>query len=58
MTDVPQIFIVRYNRNATAENIKVEKKPQNMWSALQDEEVDPAAQLVVRYNGSDEIPEV
>ncbi|KAJ0048281.1 hypothetical protein Pint_16146 [Pistacia integerrima] len=58
MTDIPRIFIVRYNRNATAENIKVEKKPHNIWSALQDEEGDPAAQLVVRYNGSDEIPEI
>lgn len=57
MTDIPRIFIVRYNRNTTAENIKVDRKPQNIWSALQ-EEVDPAAQLVVRYNGSEEIPEV
>ncbi|KAK1565010.1 hypothetical protein Q3G72_016772 [Acer saccharum] len=58
LSDVPRLFIVRYKRNATAENIKVARKPKNIWDVWQDEEVDPASQLVVRYNGSNEIPEV
>ncbi|KAI9174662.1 hypothetical protein LWI28_020900 [Acer negundo] len=58
LSDVPRLFIVRYKRNATAENIKVARKPKNIWDVWQDEEVDPASQLVVRYNGSNEIPEI
>ncbi|KAL5813520.1 hypothetical protein ACOSQ4_024161 [Xanthoceras sorbifolium] len=57
-SDVPRLFIVRYKRNATAENIKVARKPKNILDVWQDEEVDPASQLVVRYNGSNEIPQI
>lgn len=57
MADVPQLFIVRYKRNATLDNLKVEKRPKGLWNPFQ-EDVDPASQLVARYNGSDEIPEV
>ena len=35
-----------------------EKKRNNIWDTLQDQDLDPAAQLVAKYNGSDEIPEV
>lgn len=58
MTDVPRLFIVRYKRNFTEDNMKVETKPKNIWDTLQGEDVDPASQLVARYNGSDEILQV
>lgn len=29
-----------------------------MWDALNDQDYDPASQLVARYNGSSEIPEI
>lgn len=58
ITDVPQLFIVRYKRNATVDANKVDRAPKNIWDALQNEEVDPVSQLVVKYNGSNEIPQV
>ncbi|KAK3440234.1 hypothetical protein EUGRSUZ_B00530 [Eucalyptus grandis] len=58
VADVPRLFIVRYKRNSTEENTAVKKNPRNMWDALLNEDVDPAAQLVARYNGSNEIPEI
>lgn len=58
LADVPRLFIVRYKRNLSEESIKVERKPKNIWTLLEDEDVDPASQLVARFNGSDEIPEV
>ncbi|KAJ4841047.1 hypothetical protein Tsubulata_009388 [Turnera subulata] len=58
MHDVPRLFIVRYKRNATEDNIEVEKKPKNLFSVLEDQDLDQASQLVARYNGSDEIPQI
>ncbi|KAI6683146.1 hypothetical protein NL676_029059 [Syzygium grande] len=58
IADVPRLFIVRYKRNSTEENTEVKKNPRNMWDALLNEDADPAAQLVARYNGSNEIPEI
>ncbi|TQD79205.1 hypothetical protein C1H46_035243 [Malus baccata] len=58
MTDVPQLFIVRYKRNVTEESEKPEKKPKSMWDAVQDQELDPASQLVAKYNGSDDTQEI
>ncbi|KAI5330087.1 hypothetical protein L3X38_029484 [Prunus dulcis] len=58
MTDVPQLYIVRYKRNVTEEGDKPEQKPKSIWDAVQDQELDPASQLVAKYNGSDEIPEI
>ncbi|GAV84669.1 hypothetical protein CFOL_v3_28111 [Cephalotus follicularis] len=55
--DVPRVFIVRYKKNDTEDNIKVEKKPKSML-AFQFDEPDPAAQLVVSYNGSAEVSEI
>lgn len=49
---------MRYKRNATQDDIKVERRPKNIFNVLEDENVDPASQLVARYNGSDEIPQV
>lgn len=53
--DVPQLFIVRYKRNATEDSLKVEKKRKTVFDAFLDDDVDPASQLVARYNGSDDI---
>ena len=58
MADVPRLFLVRYKRNDTEASIEAEKTRKNQWHALLHEEVDPASQLVARYNGSSEIPEV
>ncbi|XP_028115136.1 uncharacterized protein LOC114313023 [Camellia sinensis] len=59
ITDVPQLIIVRYKRNATEDSIKnEEKKPKNMLEAFLNDDVDPASQLVARYNGSEESLEI
>ncbi|XAR50030.1 hypothetical protein NMG60_11004242 [Bertholletia excelsa] len=36
----------------------MEKKPKTILEIFHSEEVDPASQLVARYNGSSEIPEI
>ncbi|XWS60514.1 hypothetical protein CRYUN_Cryun07bG0042300 [Craigia yunnanensis] len=56
-TDVARLFIVRYERNATEDTVKVEKKAKSIWEFHQ-QEVDPAAQLSVTYNGSAEISQI
>lgn len=56
-TDVPRLFIVRYKRNSTNADAKVEKITKTIWDSFQ-EDVDLASQLVARYNGSEDIPEV
>ncbi|KAK4781631.1 hypothetical protein SAY86_015733 [Trapa natans] len=58
MMDVPRLFIIRYKRNLTEENEPVKSKPKTMWDALNDQEYDGASQLVARYNGSNEIPQI
>ena len=54
--DIPKIFIVRFQRNATYEALKAEKK-NNLVEVLQGQQAD-ASQLVARYKGPDEIQEV
>uniref|UniRef100_A0A0A9DKC1 Thioredoxin domain-containing protein n=1 Tax=Arundo donax TaxID=35708 RepID=A0A0A9DKC1_ARUDO len=54
--DRPELFIVRFQRNATYEALKAEKK-NNLLEALQGQHTD-ASQLVARYNGPDEIQEI
>ncbi|XP_010498278.1 PREDICTED: uncharacterized protein LOC104775990 [Camelina sativa] len=58
--DVPRILIVRYHKNAT-ESANVEQKsskwPKTVWQSEADD-VDPAAQLVVSYDGPAETPEI
>ncbi|CAH8391081.1 unnamed protein product [Eruca vesicaria subsp. sativa] len=58
--DVPRILIIRYHRNAT-ESANLEKKtsnwPKTVWESEADD-VDPAAQLVVSYDGPAETPEI
>ncbi|CAI0560476.1 unnamed protein product [Linum tenue] len=58
VTDEPKLFLVRYKRNETEADIEAEKTQKNKWNALLNEDVDPASQLVARYNGSSEIPEI
>ncbi|KAJ8536272.1 hypothetical protein K7X08_034673 [Anisodus acutangulus] len=55
ITDIAQLFIVRYERNGTED---VEKQPTNKFSALYNVETDPASQLVAKYNGSNKIEEI
>jgi len=54
--DKPEIFIVRFQRNATYEALKAEKR-NNLVEALQGQQAD-ASQLVARYKGPDEIQEI
>ncbi|GMI78201.1 hypothetical protein like AT1G18700 [Hibiscus trionum] len=56
-TDVPRLFIIRYERNATEDTFKVENKAKSIWEFHQ-QEVDPAAQLSVTYNGSAEVSQI
>ncbi|KAB5516572.1 hypothetical protein DKX38_027220 [Salix brachista] len=58
LVDVPKLFIVRYKRNASEDVIKVDTKPKNIFNVFEDENMDPASQLVARYNGSDEISQI
>ncbi|KAB1216739.1 hypothetical protein CJ030_MR4G003863 [Morella rubra] len=58
LTDVPRLVIVRYKRNSTEDDMKVESKPKNMWDSLRGNDLDPASQLVARYNGSGEILQI
>ncbi|XP_062187126.1 uncharacterized protein LOC133890665 [Phragmites australis] len=53
----PELFIVRFQRNATYEALKAEKK-NNLMEALQGQHTTDASQLVARYNGLDEIQEI
>lgn len=54
--DKSELFIVRFQRNATYEALKAEKK-NNLVEALQGQHTD-ASQLVARYKGPDETQEV
>lgn len=58
LTDVPRLFIVRYKRNASEEIAKPEKKHKTIWDTLQEQDLDPASQLVAKYNGTDDILEI
>ncbi|KAL3528409.1 hypothetical protein ACH5RR_007731 [Cinchona calisaya] len=58
MIDVPRLLLVRYERNVTDDGNKIERQPRNIFEALQHSEPDPASQLVAKYMGSDEIPEI
>lgn len=55
ITDIAQLFIVRYDRNGTED---VGKQPTSKFSALYNVEIDPASQLVAKYNGSNKIEEI
>ncbi|RWR81536.1 DnaJ domain-containing protein [Cinnamomum micranthum f. kanehirae] len=56
-TDVPRLFIVRYKKNSTKADVKVEKITKTIWDSSQ-EDVNLASQLVARYNGSEDITQI
>ncbi|XP_039035457.1 uncharacterized protein LOC120171919 [Hibiscus syriacus] len=56
-TDVPRLFIIRYERNATEDTFKVQNKAKSIWEFHQ-QEVDPAARLSVTFNGSAEVSQI
>ncbi|KAI5683800.1 hypothetical protein M9H77_05028 [Catharanthus roseus] len=56
--DVAQLLIVRYERNATDDEIGTEKQPKNFFEAVNYVKPDPASQLVAKYKGSGEISEI
>lgn len=58
MTDAAQLFIVRYERNATEEPKKDMKPMKTPFQAWHNVDADPASTLVAKYNGSSEISEV
>uniref|UniRef100_A0A0E0LNQ2 J domain-containing protein n=1 Tax=Oryza punctata TaxID=4537 RepID=A0A0E0LNQ2_ORYPU len=55
--DKSELFIVRFQRNATYEALKAEKT-NNLMEALQRQHTTDASQLVARYKGPDEIEEI
>lgn len=56
-SDKPELFIVRFQRNATYEALKAEKKT-NLMETIQGQHTTDASQLVAKYNGPDEIQEI
>lgn len=57
-TEVPRLFIVRYKRNSTKNEMMAQRKAKNIWSAYQEVDINVASQLVARYNGSEDIREI
>ncbi|XP_073269934.1 uncharacterized protein [Primulina huaijiensis] len=58
ITDVAQLFLVRYERDDSEEKIETNKQEMNMFQAWHQTEVDPVSTLVAKYNGSTEISEI
>lgn len=60
MTDIPQLFVIRYLRNSS--NVDTRTQETKKWkpSLAQDlvNEYDPAGQFVARYKGADDISQV
>ena len=58
IVDVPRLVLVRYKRNDTEVNKKVEDNSMKMFAAIASGDVDPTSQLVALYKGLDETPQV
>eukprot|EP00249_Psilotum_nudum_P021768 c28236_g1_i1 orf=101-2203(+) len=61
MNDVPQIFIVRYRRDRSAEErvlLGKKKHFSSIWNKVLQDDEGLASQIVARYNGSNELPEI
>ncbi|KZV56529.1 hypothetical protein F511_16128 [Dorcoceras hygrometricum] len=58
ITDVAQLFLVRYERDDSEEKIETNKQATNVFQAWHQTEVDPVSTLVAKYNGSLEILEI
>ncbi|KAJ7956418.1 putative DNAJ heat shock N-terminal domain-containing protein [Quillaja saponaria] len=53
LNDVPQLFVVRYQRNNSNGNLKTEEEPRSIWD-LHVKDLDPASQYVSTYKGPNE----
>ncbi|KAL8244129.1 hypothetical protein R6Q59_010387 [Mikania micrantha] len=58
ITDTPRLFIVRYKRNDTEVNKKIEENSINMFATMASRDMDPTSQLVALYKGLNEIPQI
>lgn len=58
ITDVPRLFIVRYQRNGTEISERTEKYSRNVFASVATTDMDPTGQLVAVYKGLDEIPQI
>lgn len=58
LIDVPKLIIVRYSRNDTEDDDKIEKESKNYLAAYLAKDIDPTSQLVAHYNGSDDIHQI
>ncbi|XP_024976391.1 uncharacterized protein LOC112514274 isoform X1 [Cynara cardunculus var. scolymus] len=58
IADVPRLVLVRYKRNDTEVNKKVDNNSINMFASIASRDVDPTSQLVALYKGLDEIPQI
>lgn len=56
--NIPRLFIVRYKRNSSGDDLKANNKPNNIWSAFEGEDSNLASQIVAIYNGSADTQEV
>ncbi|MCL7031837.1 hypothetical protein MKW94_029295 [Papaver nudicaule] len=60
MIDVPQIIIVRYKRNSTKQDEPkaAKRQPKTIWDTFEEDNEDLASQLVAKYDGTMETPEI
>ncbi|GAB2213098.1 hypothetical protein Drorol1_Dr00021116 [Drosera rotundifolia] len=58
MEDSPNLVIIRYMRNNTIDDVPVPKKKPNLLLGTDPDDVDPVAQLVARYNGTEDVPQI
>ncbi|XP_076918424.1 uncharacterized protein LOC143578843 isoform X1 [Bidens hawaiensis] len=58
ITDVARLFLVRYKRNDTEVNKKIQETPTNMFALMASRDADPTSQLVAVYKGLNEIPQI
>jgi hypothetical protein len=56
--DVPRVFLVRYRRNNSEVKTDVKEQYKNIWDTFREDEEGLASQLVAKYNGSMEGPEI
>ncbi|KAL3640559.1 hypothetical protein CASFOL_015527 [Castilleja foliolosa] len=58
ITDVPRLFIIRYERNDKNESLDTTKEANNILHALYHTDYDPVSTLVAKYNGSSDTSEI
>ncbi|KAG9451366.1 hypothetical protein H6P81_011331 [Aristolochia fimbriata] len=57
LSDTPRVFIVRYKRDPTKVG-ELANKTKSIWDSYQEEDANLASQLVAKYNGSMNTPEI